>query len=133
MIVGVYRTAFELFEFPPPNIHFLDHLGIKLQFQTFCFRRYYFLPYIADFSVLNGIYKLRTQGDVRTASRYDPTSNNKRICTSINSILIDVWNTQTFDDALLVELQARQGMLRNYELASKKNYRDQQAAGGWLC
>jgi hypothetical protein len=45
---------------------------------------------------------------------------------------IDVWNLETFDEALLAELNARHDLLRDYELTSKRNFLEQQAAKGWV-
>jgi hypothetical protein len=45
---------------------------------------------------------------------------------------IDVWNVATFDEALLAELNARRDLLRDYELTSKRNFLEQQAAKGWV-
>lgn len=45
---------------------------------------------------------------------------------------IDVWNIATFDQDLLTLLQAHGDVLRDYELTSRKNYEDQQAADGWV-
>lgn len=50
----------------------------------------------------------------------------------MTSTLIDVWDIKTFDDALMTELDAKCEALCNYEYTSKKNYREQQAAKGWL-
>lgn len=48
------------------------------------------------------------------------------------STLIDVWNLETFDEALLAALNARRDLLLNYELTSRKNFLEQQAAKGWV-
>ncbi|MFS8145727.1 hypothetical protein [Rhizobium sp. BR 249] len=45
---------------------------------------------------------------------------------------IDVWNLETFDKDLLAFLNADRDVLRNYELTSRKNYEEQQAAEGWV-
>jgi hypothetical protein len=48
----------------------------------------------------------------------------------MTSTPIDVWNLETFDEALLAELNARRDSLRDYELTSKRNFLEQQAAKG---
>jgi hypothetical protein len=48
------------------------------------------------------------------------------------SMPIDVWNLETFDEALVAELNARCDLLRNYELTSKRNLLEQQTAKGWI-
>jgi hypothetical protein len=50
----------------------------------------------------------------------------------MTSTPIDVWNIETFDEALLAELNGRRDLLRDYELTSKSNFREQQAARGWV-
>ena len=50
----------------------------------------------------------------------------------MTSTPIDVWNLETFDEALLAELNARRDLLRNYELTSKRNFLDQQTAKEWV-
>ncbi|CAN7350637.1 hypothetical protein [Rhizobium sp. LjRoot258] len=50
----------------------------------------------------------------------------------MTSGLIDVWNLGTFDGALMRELEAKRDLLCNYERTGKKNYREQQAAKGWV-
>lgn len=44
---------------------------------------------------------------------------------------IDVWNLDTFDEDLLALLSENRDVLRDYELTSRKNYDEQQAAAGW--
>ena len=50
----------------------------------------------------------------------------------MTSTAIDVWNLETFDKALLAELNAWRDLLRNYELTSKRNFLEQQNAKGWV-
>jgi hypothetical protein len=45
---------------------------------------------------------------------------------------IDIWNLETFDEVLLAELNSRRDLLRDYELTSKNNFREQRAAKGWV-
>ncbi|UHS59974.1 hypothetical protein [Agrobacterium vaccinii] len=45
---------------------------------------------------------------------------------------IDVWNLATFDKDLLALLQAKGNVLRDYELTSRKNHEEQQAADRWV-
>lgn len=45
---------------------------------------------------------------------------------------IDVWNLDTFDGEFLAILNANRDVLCNYELTSRKNYEEQQAAEGWV-
>jgi hypothetical protein len=45
---------------------------------------------------------------------------------------IDVWNLETFDKALLAELNAWRDLLRNYELTSKRNFLEQRTTKGWV-
>jgi hypothetical protein len=50
----------------------------------------------------------------------------------MTSTPIDVWNLETFDEALLAELNARRDLLRDYEFTSKRNFLEQQAAKEWV-
>lgn len=50
----------------------------------------------------------------------------------MTSTPIDVWNLETFDKALLAQLNAHRDLLRDYELTDKKNFLEQQAAKGWV-
>ncbi|WP_408914447.1 hypothetical protein [Brucella pseudogrignonensis] len=45
---------------------------------------------------------------------------------------VDVWNLETFDGEHLALLQSHGTLLREYELTSRKNYNDQQAADQWV-
>lgn len=50
----------------------------------------------------------------------------------MTSTPIDVWNLDTFDEALLTDLNAWRELLRDYELVSKKNLLEQRAAQVWV-
>lgn len=52
--------------------------------------------------------------------------------SSMTSPPIDVWNLETFDRALLAELNPWHDLLHNYELTSKRNFLEQQNAKGWV-
>lgn len=45
---------------------------------------------------------------------------------------IDVWDVETFDHALRVELEAMKDLFCNYEQTEKINYREQQASKEWI-
>jgi hypothetical protein len=45
---------------------------------------------------------------------------------------IDVWNTETFDDDLLAELNSERDLLRDYALTEKRQFLERGAATGWV-
>lgn len=45
---------------------------------------------------------------------------------------VDVWNTETFDDALLAELNSERDLLRNYALTDKRQFLEREAAKRWV-
>ena len=50
----------------------------------------------------------------------------------MDTMPIDVWNTETFDDALLAELNSERDLLRDYALTDKRQFLERQAATGWV-
>ncbi len=50
----------------------------------------------------------------------------------MNSVPIDVWDLATFDNALLAELNAERDLLRDYDLTDKRQFREPEAADGWV-
>jgi len=50
----------------------------------------------------------------------------------MNATSIDVWNTETFDDALLAELNSERDLLRDYVLTDKRQFLEREAATGWV-
>jgi hypothetical protein len=50
----------------------------------------------------------------------------------MNSTPIDVWNLDTFDNALLAELNSERHLLRNYALTDKGQFLEREAADGWV-
>jgi hypothetical protein len=50
----------------------------------------------------------------------------------MTSKLIDVWDIETFDDALVAELEATKELLCNYEKTETINNREQQASKDWI-
>lgn len=44
---------------------------------------------------------------------------------------IDVWNRETFDDALLDTLNSERDLLRDYALTDRRQFLERQAAAGW--
>lgn len=50
----------------------------------------------------------------------------------MNSTPIDVWNLDTFDEALLAELNSESELLRDYALSDKRQFLEREAANGWV-
>ncbi len=50
----------------------------------------------------------------------------------VASTPMDVWDITTFDEPLMADLNASRDVLCHYEHTSKKNYREQQEAKGWV-
>lgn len=50
----------------------------------------------------------------------------------MTSKLIDVWDVETFDHALMAELEAMKDLFCNYEQTEKMNYREHQASKEWI-
>jgi hypothetical protein len=50
----------------------------------------------------------------------------------MNSTPIDVWNLDTFDEALLAELNSERNLLRDYALTDKRQFLEREAADGWV-
>lgn len=50
----------------------------------------------------------------------------------MDTMPIDVWNTETFDDALMAELNSERDLLRDCALTDKRQFLERQAATGWV-
>ena len=50
----------------------------------------------------------------------------------MDTMPIDVWNTETFDDDLLGELNSERDLLRDYALTDKRQFLEREAATGWV-
>jgi hypothetical protein len=50
----------------------------------------------------------------------------------MNSTPIDVWDLNTFDKALLAELNAERDLLRDYTLTDSRQFLEREAADGWV-
>lgn len=50
----------------------------------------------------------------------------------MDTMPIDFWNTEPFDDALLAELNSERDLLRDYALTDKRQFLERQAAMGWV-
>jgi uncharacterized protein YdiU (UPF0061 family) len=50
----------------------------------------------------------------------------------MNSTPIDVWNLETFDDALLAMLNSKRHLPRDYALTDKRQFLERESADKWM-